>query len=266
MPPRRLLIVGDYAHTDFKPVLDWLRSCTQLFCLADIAEAGEYLAVADPPVDCCLLAQARPGRFHQSDVEQLHAAAPLTPLAVLVGAWCDGEMRTGTPLSGISRMYWHEAIAQLASHVNPATDAGSNVCRLPRTALPVERTLAVAFGNSSEKHALVAIRAMGPASFGSLADACRAAGYAAAWLSPAQPGRIIGATALVWEGDVRRSDEWTELQRLARIVYPAPTVAVLNFPRPEDRCRAIAAGAVDILAKPFELADLIALLRLARAA
>lgn len=262
LPPHSALLVGDFAHDDFHSVLAWLRQHSQVVCASSIETAEEYLTTGT--FDLCLLAQARPGLFLQADVERLHRVSPLTPLAVLAGAWCEGEPRTGTPLSGIPRIYWHEAIARLATFDNTQSRAAAGFYRLPRTALPTERTLAITTPPSPGRHALVAVRAQGPASFGALADACKAIGYAAVWLLPSQPGRVQGASWLLWEGDVRSPEGYDELRRLATSLHPAPTIALLNFPRDADRQRALEAGAVHILAKPFLVSDLSATLHLAQ--
>jgi DNA-binding NarL/FixJ family response regulator len=109
----------------------------------------------------------------------------------------------------------------------------------------------------ADERKFAAIRARDANSFAALSGACLAAGLAAAWLDPRQPARTGRAEVVLWEGDVRRSHEHDELARLVREFQPAPTLVLLNFPRREDQRRALAAGAVELIAKPFFVADLI---------
>jgi CheY-like chemotaxis protein len=230
--------------------------------LAGDSQEAVRLASATP-VELCLFAQARPGRFRQEDVEQLHRAAPLARLGVLLGAWCEGELRTADrPLSGVVRIYWHEWEAKLAAWWNSPCEAAAT-WSLPRTALAGERTLAATTMPATEDRPLAAIRARGGVSFSTLAETCRAAGFAAVWLDPQQMARIGRTDLVLWEGDVRHAHELDELERLARELHPAPTLALVSFPRREDRRLALAAGAVDLIAKPFLVADLVRRMHLA---
>jgi hypothetical protein len=256
MAPQRVVIVGDYDHGDFEPAVRWLLARTHVLLAGDAKDAAR-LASAES-VELGLFAQARPGRFRQEDVEQLHRAAPLARLGVLLGAWCEGELRTADkPLAGLVRMYWHEWEAKLTPWWNSPCEGTAAAWSLPRTSLAGERTLAVAMLSDVGDRALAAIRARGGVSFSALAEACRAAGFAAVWLNPRQAARIGRADLVLWEGDVRRPHEWDELAQLARQFHPAPALALVNFPRREDWRLAFAAGAVDVIAKPFLVAELV---------
>lgn len=63
-------------------------------------------------VDFFVLCRSFPNEFSPRDVERLRRAAPLAPIALIVGALCDGENRTGTPFPGVRRFYvggWRES-------------------------------------------------------------------------------------------------------------------------------------------------------------
>jgi hypothetical protein len=250
MPPRRGLILGDYDHPDFEPAVAWLRQRAQTECFRDAQDAAQNAAVAE----LILFAQSRPGRFGQSDVERLHAASPLARLAVLLGVWCEGEMRTDAPLRGVMRIYWHEWEAKL-----PPLWSSSDECaawRLPRTSLPGERTLAESSIPENEFRQLIAIRARGAASYAALAHAVHTGGFTSVWLDPRQPSRTNPA-ALLWEGDFRVPSELEELSCLVAAFPRAPAIVLGSFLRPEDRRVAIGAGAVDIVGKPFLISELM---------
>jgi hypothetical protein len=252
------MIVGDFGHGDMAPAVQWLQERARVVFADGIDQAAE--AALREPVELCVFAQARPGRFCREDVERLHRAAPLARLAVLLGAWCEGEQRTGKPLEGALRIYWHEWRTKLEPYWRSESASEAAAWSLPRTALTGERTLTAAVSPVTNDRALIAIRALNAASFSSLAAACQSCGYAAVWLDPQQPMRAHAATALLWEGDVRRDAACAELSRLASALRPATTIALVNFPRREDQRRALAAGAVEMMGKPFLLADLMRLL------
>jgi DNA-binding NarL/FixJ family response regulator len=90
--------------------------------------------------------------------------------------------------------------------------------------------------------------------------------------APAGPSRQIGPVPFsslrgngphAWESaaagifDAGDGDaEYETLRRLAADLRPAPVIALLGFPRVEDRDRAVAAGAAAVLSKPLLLEDL----------
>ena len=69
-------------------------------------------------------------------------------------------------------------------------------------------------------------------------------------------GRIEGATAAIFDCDDLDDAEFAELRRLAAALRPAPVLALMSFPRIEDQCRAVAAGAAAVLSKPLVVDDL----------
>jgi DNA-binding response OmpR family regulator len=86
---------------------------------------------------------------------------------------------------------------------------------------------------------------------------CRRGGYSTVWLRPHQSIRVEGARAAIFDATECLGDELAELHRLATIMGPAPIIALLNFPRVEDRDRALAAGAATVLSKPVLIEDLL---------
>ncbi len=89
-----------------------------------------------------------------------------------------------------------------------------------------------------------------------LSAACRRRGLASVWQRDGVAGRIEGATAAVFDCDDLDDAEFAELRRLAAALRPAPVLALMSFPRIEDQCRAVAAGAAAVLSKPLVLEDL----------
>ncbi len=261
MPQKRILLVGDYRHGDFRDAEAWLRANTHLTAATTIAEALSQLA-AGPPPEVILIAQARPGRFHQRQIEQLHAACPVSRLIALLGAWCEGETRSGRPWPGVLRVYWHQWNSRFIPELSAEPPVRAGVWELPRTATAGERLLPTAQVQGPRRSGLIAIQTSAWTMFESLSDACRWAGYATAWLAPSQPPQLHGVSAVIWDAVGCRDQEIHELQELAARYRPARVVAMLDFLRLSDHDRALAAGATAVLAKPFLVSDLLLQLEL----
>src|SRR5690606_19180040 len=65
------------------------------------------------------LAQPLPGIYKQAQIETLRQLAPLAQIVVVAGTWCEGELRTGKPQSGVLRLYWHELAHWWRTRRNP---------------------------------------------------------------------------------------------------------------------------------------------------
>ena len=156
-----------------------------------------------------VLAQAYPGQYSAAAGRApLVAAIPLARWLALLGSWCEGEPRSGHPLPGVVRVYWHEAAVRFRREL-PRWFAPDSAWTLPVTANEEERLLAaagrplssnvaatvypLAGGVLSASEGLIAIRTTRREMAELLADACRAGGFATAWLHPRQPCHVRGA-------------------------------------------------------------------------
>ncbi len=226
-----------------------------------------------------VLAQAYPGQFSVVAIDRLRSLTPLARLIAILGSWCEGEPRSGHPLPGAIRMYWHEAAIRLRRELPrwvdgtrpatrervprcpvPATFEGQgSAWQLPATASDEERLLASVRAPLAQGRGLVALWTRRPEMEGLLSEACRRAGYSTAWLHPRQPARVQGAVAAVYDGDSLNAAGLAELGRLAAEVSPAPVLALLDAPRVQDVRLARTLGAA-VLAKPFRIDELLWLL------
>jgi CheY-like chemotaxis protein len=91
-----------------------------------------------------------------------------------------------------------------------------------------------------------------------LRAACRRRGLAAVWQRGTDVLRIDGASAALFDAAELDDRELDELRHFAAAARPAPTVALVSFPRVEDRDRAVSAGAAAVASKPFVEAELFA--------
>ncbi len=120
----RVFAIGDSSRSEFRRVLDSLRRLTDLQLLEELSD------VPDADVDLIIFLQSYTKQFSATAVDQLRRRQPLTPMVVVLGAWCAGELRTGTPLIGPFRVFaeeWdeHELIL--------FRDAGSSLWTQPST-------------------------------------------------------------------------------------------------------------------------------------
>ncbi len=256
--PRRqsVLLIGDSSHGEFDEPRNWLEEHCDLRRATGLDDACDLLYRTGAP-HVVLFAQSRPGQFSQSDVERIHARSPLSRLVVLLGSWCEGEMRTGRPWSGVVRVYWHQWAARMIPELAPGTADQSTVWRLPRTASGTEQLAHAAEGDWRCGRGLILIHTRLFCDYQAYSDICTAGGYASFWAQSDGPSFVTGATAVICTaigGDPREAEfvGW-----LARRYAPAPLVALLDFLRGDDRRRMHDAGAVAVLAKPFLVGDLL---------
>jgi hypothetical protein len=125
----------------------------------------------------------------------------------------------------------------------------------PRTVTETERWLHAP--DSVAGGGLLVIRAVDRSSYEGMADAFSAAAYSTVYSPLGQPVRVRGATAAVWESERDLVAQRGALGDFCRELEPAPVLALANFPRVEDRELALAAGAVALLGRPVDMADLL---------
>ena len=178
-----------------------LRSCTARLravssgaVLPRLSDAVEEIRATSVPPELVLLAQARPGVDEQVLVDRLLAAAPLVRVIVVAGSWCEGELRTGKPLVGVQRIYWHELPGWWRRGL-VAWSAGL----APHWAGPIEPAAPSPSTVGQVGGILVAIDAIDFATFEAL-EAARAASGLGVRLDAARRTPIENATAGVWDG------------------------------------------------------------------
>jgi len=207
------------------------------------------------PPELVLLAQPLPGYYRQQDVDRLQQAAPLARIVVVAGTWCEGELRTGTRLTGVLRLYWYE----FAPWWQTARErAAAGLC--PPWSVPFDTPQAGRCLDSARKMrpAKVAIDAVDYSFFESLSAALGGYGLAAEWQARGQSARLEAAAG-IWDGGQLDRREVTQLADFCRrfAAREAPVVALLDFPRVEHREQASAAGAATVLGKPVVVEELV---------
>ncbi len=257
LPP--VLFVGDCWHEEFRPAVGELRQRCRLASAPDAAAALEALREAELPPALVVLAQSRPGEFGAGEIDRLRAAAPLARFVGLLGSWCEGELRSGSPWPCVIRLYWHQWLRLLPEIA--ALEAGrSSAWSLPSTATEEERLLWAASRAWPGQRGLAAIVSDDFATAQWLIDACRSRGLATVWTANSQLGAVQGAEFVLWDV-VSPDDSQSELARLTAAFPQSKIIALANFPRLDDERHWRSAGVAAVLAKPFLLSDLFGQMR-----
>ena len=254
MTAQRVLFIGDRSHHEFREPVAWLSEYCDLTFSSCIDEAAVRLASDRETTEVIVIAAARPGQFSQRDVTSLLRRAPLARIIGLMGGWCEGEMRTGQPWRGVTRVYWHQFVPRLAEELIGNSPRGRLVMpktftesELSRIAFPVPKV---------RERGLAVIRAVSLESYEAIAEACHAIGHSTMWVNLRQPAFVSGATVAIWDVALSIDLDREALTAFVRQVQPAPVIAMLGFPRASDRQQAVEFGAACVVSKPYLLQEL----------
>jgi hypothetical protein len=266
--PRRaaptILAVGPWHFSEFAHLRRELDPNNQWPTAPTLSAAIDQTAAAPAPPEIILLAQPRPSVEDQPTIDRLLTLAPLTRIIAVPGAWCEGELRTGRPLHGAHRLYWHElpawwreSQARLAAGRPPLWSAPPDSRPLltspPQGEDPLQRS------GRPPKH--IAINTPHQAAYESLAAALTPNGWRPAWIPRHRPFPPNAAPfqAAIFDAAQLDPSELASLQSFATPIAPShiPLIVLLDFPRPEHINAARAAGATAILGKPYQVSDLL---------
>jgi CheY-like chemotaxis protein len=255
-----VLLVGDMDEAQGLRVDDFRQEIERYAVCEHVADlpAALQLVGGGEPFQLIVLAEARPGEISSAGIDELRQTAPLARVWRLLGSWCEGEARSGHPPQGCLRSYWHQWRERFAREAVAAREGRCPVWGLPSTVTADERILAESRGSIKGRAGLVFISASRNESASALADACRAGGYETMIVRHPEPivPRDAAPAALVWDTTIERACDPRQVRLMRRAAADAPLLAVAGFPRPEDRKRAIEAGASAVISKPFAVADL----------
>ncbi|MFZ1933599.1 MAG: response regulator [Thermoguttaceae bacterium] len=254
--PLSILAIGDTTRREFREARACLGKWGSVADFSDPDSAAAGLAQNRISPDLLVVAQAFPGQFSHETIDRLRRLAPLARLLGLMGSWCEGEMRSGSPWPATLRTYWHQWPACGNRQLRRLAMGQSCSWALPLTASDEERLLADAKSSSACQGSIV-IRSHSREMADCLSAACRRHGLVPIWQHDAAAVRVEGATAAIFECVDLCDDERDAMQRFADATRPAPLIALLSFPRIEDRDRAASTGASAVLSKPLVLEDLI---------
>ena len=255
-------LIGEARTAEFSQAVAWLgarAACRQFADARDaVAQAASRRAGAgrstiDP--DAIVFCAARPGSIWRTQVDALSRAFPLARLAALVGPWCEGELRSGRPWPGVSRVYWHQWQSRLPELLN---ELGGSVPRLPRTATDVDVLLSSHGQSRPAKIAgSVGIVAARHTDFEALAGVLGSVTGNCRWLLSGAAATIEPVDVLLVDAAGELAAAMCDLEQLRSAVGPVPALVLCHFPRPEEACHLLATPRTEFLAQPFLVRDLL---------
>lgn len=264
MTDRVVWIVGDPTVPEFQAALQQVELKNRVRYVD--ARGPASVAIPDPKDEhphFVLFLSPRPESFSRSWIDQWQQRYPLARFVVLLGSWCEGEVRSGRPWPGVTRVYWHQA-ARL-EFADAAAGGFTNLWNLPRTATDAERldaavhgaTAAPVSGESADSSwaCRVGVRAARRTQTEDLADACRWSGFCPVDCFKSTGDLPRDIAALVWDWDRSFDLELATRQLAANFRREVPILALVNFPRWQDVLAARPLG-ITILAKPYRITDL----------
>ncbi len=270
-----ILVLGDTTRPEFRETRACLGRWGTVVECSDADSAAAALSEGSFSPDVIVAAQAFPGQFSHQTIDRLRRSAPLARVVGLMGSWCEGEMRSGSPWPATVRMYWHQWPAHGDRQLRLLAMGQPCSWALPLTATEEERLMADAAlpwrlptcatawnkqcrGQISEpallvpsSGTLVAIRSHSREMADWLSAVCRSRGLATIWQRDPVFARVEGAAAAIFDGTDLCNEECDALRRFVIALRPAPVIALSSFPRIEDHGRALSAGASVVLSKPL---------------
>ena len=254
----KVLIVGDYWHSDFRTLI--LNSACATTLVSTDQLSDEHLT--DPSFDLAVLVAARRDQFSHEWVETIRGKLAPTPLVAMLGSWCEGEQRSGEPWPGIQRVYWHQWRSRFDFFLKQL--AADQVCdwHLPATANHADTVSNPNLENACEitEHELVVgVSAVSEMHYQMIADALHFFETKPFWIErrQRQDSAIEQPPLIVVDGDSWSLELETRIDWLRNdLKIDSPIVQLLNFPRRSDLPALHAAGITEVVSKPFQLSDL----------
>lgn len=243
-----VLAIGPWSQGEFAILRDQVSECDTWSLLADCNSASELVSCDELLVDSILLAQPLPGFYKQAQIETLRRLAPLAQIVVVAGTWCEGELRTGKPLSGVLRLHWHEFAHWWCKRMNQVVEC-SPCLDGPLTLRdsPGEPTIA----------ATLSIHTPTLASYEALTAVLGRSGAHCLWVLDSQVPDA--ATIGLWDGGQLDPQEWQQLENFATKLKQngGALVTLLDFPRKEHILRLRKLGCNTVFGKPYVVTELI---------
>ncbi len=262
--PHKLLVSGEFWHKDFADLISRVEIPTTLI---PGEKLGQLMAPAEQ-YSAVLVAQSRRGSVSQTFINHVRNLFPHAPLVVLLGSWCEGETRSGSPLQGVVRMFWHEwngsygsLSARLAAHGIQLPNSLNN--RRPQDILKSAgaklESPAESLSPQFAEPCVIGVSALTLCQFETLEEPLRALGATPIWLEQAtwraSEPQEVAAICLDSDGVGELLHGRVELAR--EIIPTAPLILTLNFPR-KDELHDLRAelNVKAVVSKPFDLHSL----------
>ena len=219
-------MIGESQRHEFQTFVDWIRTSRSVH-VPTLMEALQRLQSIKQPPSTVYWLQSYPSQHTVSDVDTLRRATITSKMVCIFGGFCEGETRTGQPMSEMPRHAWHAWQPDLCPTNREAT-AG---------AAPV---VGIATANAEV--------------FELLSEACQSWRYSVArWDQDDDPA---AHDVLLWEDSADRRQRPINGSHLIAQHPGTPIVGVVGFPRIQ-MMKALSEGRLAaLLPKPFVLQHL----------
>ncbi|MCC7085545.1 MAG: hypothetical protein IT427_11115 [Pirellulales bacterium] len=232
----------------------WLASREAHFA-ANVSEALHRIERGFTPT-IIVVAPPWPGHFSARSIAALRHAAPLARIASVLGAWLEGETRTGKPWPAVWRTYWHQWMPRLATELDRLAAGEAAAWSLPPTSSEGERLLQVNFpakqakpiGSSAKA---IAIISTSRETAESLGDVCRDRGWKSIWLqrpTDASPGAM---DLVIFDFSSLVESEVSKIANYKTQWAMIPLIALVSFPRIADVELLKSHRVAAVVSKPF---------------
>ncbi len=254
-----ILVVGNTRRAEFRQPRTALDRLGNVVWCGDVEQAVQRLTDGPFVPDLIVVAQSYPGEITAPAIDRLRALAPLARVVGLLGAWCEGEVRTGRPWPGVIRVYWHQWIDRCERELARLADGLGSTWALPATAGEEEHLLTLAACDRPPREGLIVVHAAQFDMADWLTDACKSRGYSTRWVRPGVSAGHASSSvprAAIFNHQEGPGGDFETLARFCAELAPTPVVVLMDFPRPRDHAQALAAGAQAVVSKPLLIEDL----------
>jgi hypothetical protein len=139
--PLSILFLGDPSRPEFQQARASLNTWGVVAEFADADTATAALGKGRVLPDAIVVAEASPGQFSHRAIDGLRRLAPLARILGLMGSWCEGETRSGSPWPAAVRTYWHQWPTRCNRQLRRLALGEACSWALPATATDEERLL-----------------------------------------------------------------------------------------------------------------------------
>lgn len=256
----RILLTGDFDQNEFARAIEEMTGAANVLRVGSLCSAAQSLATSETLVTLIVVAQSRPGQFSIAEIESLRRAAPITPIVALLGSWCEGEIRSGSPWPGVARIYWHQWVERFRHECLKHVRGERSTWSLPLTATIEERLL---WSSKPSRRRIDGMAAVVSSDFEMadwLAAVCDDRGLATIKLRRAPADQIEGIALLFWDLGLPTSAAVEAFRFGASRFGGAYRMVLADFPRAFDLESLSTVSATSVLSKPLLLNDLHACL------
>jgi hypothetical protein len=250
-----IVCVGRTNRSEFSDVLPSLAPWGTVLTAPTPRAARTQLTHESLTPDVIVVAQSYPGEFTDEQIDDLRRDAPLARVVAVLGTWCEGEMRSGTPWSGAVRVYWHQWKPHCHLEMQRLLAGRESLWNLPPTAGDEERCLTIAARTHQRGTGLVDIVTDQYDVFDLLAVACHDRGYEPRWQRTLDEPQADTPAIVLFDAAGDMAGELAKFRRL-QVLRDASAIVLADFPRIADCNRFLQAGATAVLSRPFFWDDL----------